>query len=168
MRWRYDLTFLRMDQGRCEPKPNGQMRCDPNENAISSIPPDAIWVRIGNQCNANTLSMTNLLRQLRRTHSSYLMISGGYKLPGIMGLPWRLQKSGAFEIVHSELDKGASGQNESFVLLKDTGRNPEAVPTLMVASTVFRLRRCEQAEGPGYAQRIRSGFPNGIRTRTNS
>jgi hypothetical protein len=112
--------------------------------------------------------MTNLLRQLRRSHSNYLMISGGYKFPGIMGLPWRLQESGAFEVVHSELDKEASGRNESFVLLKSTGRNPEAVPTLMVASTVFRVRRCEQAEGPGYAQRIRSSFPNGIRTRTDS
>ena len=165
---RHDWTFLRMDQGRCEPRPNGQMRCDPDENAISSIPPDAIWVRIGNKCNANTLSMTNLLRQLRRSHSSYLMISGGYKFPGIMGLPRRLQESGAFEVVQSELDKSASGRNESFVLLKSTGRNPEAVPTLMVASTVFRLRRCEQAEGPGYAQRMRSSFPNGIRTRTDS
>jgi hypothetical protein len=86
-----------------------------------------------------------------------------------MGLPSRLQESGAFEVVHSELDnEGASGQNESFVLLKSTGRTPEAVPTLMVTTTVPRLRRCEQAEGPGYSGRIRSSFPNGIRTRTGS
>ena len=95
------------------------------------------------------------------------MISGGYKFAGIMGLPSRLQESGAFEVVHSELDKSASGENQSFVLLKSTGRNPEALPTLMVASTAYRLRQCEQAEGPGYAQRIRSGFPNGIRIRTH-
>ena len=90
------------------------------------------------------------------------MISGGYKFAGIMGLPARLQESGAFEVVHSELDKGASGRNESLVLLKSTGRKPEAVPTLMEAGTVIRLKRCEQAEGPGDAERIRSKFPNGI------
>jgi hypothetical protein len=52
------------------------------------------------------------------------------------------------------------------VLLKSTGPEPEAVPTVMEAKTVLRLRRCEQAEGPGYTERIRSGFPNGIRTST--
>ena len=96
------------------------------------------------------------------------MISGGYEFRGFMGLPSRLQESGAFEIIHSELDKGASGRNESLVLLKSTGRAPEAVPTLMEAKTVLRLRRCEQAEGLGYTKRIRSGSPNGIRTRTRA
>jgi hypothetical protein len=91
------------------------------------------------------------------------MISGAYKFVGIMGLPTRLEESGAFKVVHSELDKGTSGRNESLVLLKSTGRKSEAVPTLMRAKTVLRLRRCEQAEGPGYAGRIRAGFPNGIR-----
>jgi hypothetical protein len=166
---RHDWTFLHMDQGKCKPRPNGQMRCDPKENAISRTPPDAIWVGIGNRCNANSLSMSNLLDQVRRTHADYVMISGGYKFAGIMGLPSHLQESGAFEVVHSELDnEGPSGRNESFVLLKSTGRKPEAVPTLMVATTVPRLRRCEQAQGPGYAERIRSSFPNGIRTRTGS
>ena len=80
-----------------------------------------------------------------------------------MGLTSRLQESGAFKVVHSELDKGTSGRNESLVLMKSTGRKPEAVPTLMEAGTVSRLKRCEQAKGPGYAERIRSMFPNGIR-----
>ena len=80
-----------------------------------------------------------------------------------MGLPSRLRESGAFEVVHSELDKGSSGSNESLVLLKSTGRKPETVPTLMDVGTVTRLKRCEQAKGPGYAKRIRSLFPNGIR-----
>jgi hypothetical protein len=35
------------------------------------------------------------------------------------------------------------------VLMKSTGRKPEAVPALMQAKTAQRLRRCEQAEGPG-------------------
>jgi hypothetical protein len=91
-----------------------------------------------------------------------VMISGGYSLPGILGLPARLQESGAFEVVHSELDPGASGENYSLVLLKSTGRAPAAVPTQMNASSAQRLRRCEQAKGPGYEKRIGSMFPNGI------
>ena len=162
---RHDLAFLRLDQEPCKPRPNQQMRCDPEENAISGIPPDAIWVHIGERCNASSLSMSNLQGQLRRTRSGYLMVSGGYKFAGILGLPSRLQQSDAFEVVHSELDEGAAGRNESLVLLKSTGRKPEAVPTLMEAKTALRLRRCERAEGPGYTKRIRSGFPNGIRLR---
>jgi hypothetical protein len=79
-----------------------------------------------------------------------------------------LRESGAFEVVHGELGNGPSGRNDSLVLMKVTGRNPTAVPTLMEAKTVLRLRRCEQTEGPGYARRIRSGFPNGIRLRSGS
>ena len=165
---RHDWAFLRMDQQPCKPRPNGRMRCNPNENDISRIPPDVIWVHIGDRCNASSLSMSNLLTQVRQTRSGYLMISGGYKFAGIMGLTLRLQESGAFKVAHSELDKGTSGWNESLVLMKSTGRKPEAVPTLMQAKTVLRLRRCEKAEGPGYAGRIRSMFPNGIRTRKGS
>ena len=160
---RHDWAFLRMDQQPCKPRPNDGMRCNPNENDVSRIAHDAIWVHVGKQCNASSLSMSNLLGDLRRTHSNHLLISGGYKFSGIMGLPSRLQESGAFKVVHSELDKGKRGRNESLVLLKSTERKSEAVPTLMQAKTVLRLRRCEQAEGPGYAGRIRSGFPNGIR-----
>jgi hypothetical protein len=32
----------------------------------------------------------------------------------------------------------------------------------MDPSTVRALKRCEQAKGPGYQERIRSEFPNGI------
>jgi hypothetical protein len=159
----HDWTVLRMDQEPCKPRPNSKMRCNPHENAISGISPDAIWVQIGYRCNASSLSMSNLLQQSRRTRSGYVMISGAYKFVGIMGLPSHLQESGAFKVVHSEIDKGASGPNESLVLMKSTGRKPEAVPTLMEAGTVIRLKRCEQAKGPRYAKRIRSQFPNGIR-----
>jgi hypothetical protein len=162
---RHDWAFLQLDQEPCKPRPNQRMRCDPEERDISRIPPDAIWIHIGEQCNASTLSRSNLQGQLRRTRSEYLMVSGGYKFAGIMGLPSRLQQSGDFEVVHSELDEGAAGRNESLVLLKSTGRKPEAVPTLMDTKTALRLRRCERAEGPGYTKRMRSGFPNGIRLR---
>ena len=32
----------------------------------------------------------------------------------------------------------------------------------MGASTVLQLKQCMQAKGPGYAERMRSNFPNGI------
>jgi hypothetical protein len=167
---RHEWTFLRLDQEPCRPRPNVQMRCDSDDNAISRIPPDAVWVHVGDHCKAISLSMSNLLEQVRRTRSGYVMISGGYRLPGIMGLPSRLQESGAFEVVHIELDHGgASGPNQGLVLLKSTGRAPKAVPTLMEANNfMIGLKRCEQAKGPGYAKRIRSMFPNGIRSRKGS
>src|SRR3712207_4435868 len=131
---RHEWGFLRLDQEPCRPKPNVQIRCDPDDNAVSRTPPDAVWVHMVGECRAISLSMTSLLEQVRRTGSGYVMISGGDKLPGILELPARLQESGAFEVVHSEPDhQGASGSNQAFVLLKSTGRAPEAVPTGMNA-----------------------------------
>jgi hypothetical protein len=159
---RHEWMFLQLDQEPCEQRPNVQIRCDPDENALSRTPPDAVWVRIGRECKVTSLSISNLLEQVRRTGSGYVMISGGYTLPGIMELPSRLQESGAFEVVHSELDHRASGANQSLVLLESTGRAPGAVPTQMNANTLLHLRRCEQAKGPGFENRIRARFPNGI------
>ena len=151
---RHKWKFMRLDQEPCEPKPNIQMRCDPDENAISKIPPDAVWVRMVGECKAISLSMSHLLEQVRRTGSDYVMISGSYTLPGILRLPSRLQESGAFEVVHSELDHGGvSWANYGIVLLKSTGRAPRAVPAQMNANTMHRLRRCEQGKGQGYAER---------------
>ena len=48
------------------------------------------------------------------------------------------------------------------MLLKDAGRTPDAAPTRMNATTAFLLKRCEQARGPGYEDRLKSRFPNGI------
>jgi hypothetical protein len=48
------------------------------------------------------------------------------------------------------------------VLLESTGRPPESVPTRMNVGTAFGLKRCEQSQGPGYEDRIKSTFPNGI------
>jgi 4-amino-4-deoxy-L-arabinose transferase-like glycosyltransferase len=160
---RHEWIFLRLDQEPCEPRPNIQIGCDPQQNAISRTPSDAVWVQIEEGCSAISLSMSNLLEQTRRTDSGYVMISGTFKYPGILQLAERLKESGAFEVVHAELDRGgANGATQGVVLLKSTGRAPEAVPTLMDPSTVRALKRCEQAKGPGYQKRVRSGFPNGI------
>jgi hypothetical protein len=159
----HEWTFLRLDQGPCQPRPNIQIRCNPDKNDISRTPPDAVWVQMVGECKAISLSMDNLLEQVRRTGSSYVMITGTYKYPGILELPSRLEDSDAFEVVHTELDhKGKSGANQGVVLLRSIDRASEAVPTQMNANTVLCLRRCEQAKGPGYEKRIRSKFSNGI------
>jgi len=155
---RHKWTFLRLDQGPCESKPNIQIRCDPDENAISRIPPDAVWVRMKGRCRVISLSTPNLLEQVRRTGSGYVMITDNIKYSGILRLPSLLQGSGAFEVVHAEGRSGAQG----VVLLKSTGRAPEAMPTLIDRNTVVNLKRCEQTIGQGYSSWLRSKFPNGI------
>jgi 4-amino-4-deoxy-L-arabinose transferase-like glycosyltransferase len=155
---RHEWTFMRLDQGICVPRPNTQTRCDPNQNLISMIPPDAVWVQMIGRCKVVSLSMPNLLKQAHRSGSEYVMITGSSVFPGIMGLPALLQKSGAFGVVHAEGRSGAQG----VVLLKSTGGTPRAVPTLMNRNTVVNLKRCEQARAQGYSSWLRSEFPNGI------
>jgi len=155
---RHEWTFLKLDQEACVPKPNIQMNCDPDEGALSGIPTDAVWVQSKGNCEVISLSMPNLVEQVRRTGSVYVMITGSSKFPGILGLPSILQRSGAFEIVRSEGGRGAGG----VVLLKSTGRPAEAVPTLMNRSTVTDLGRCEEMQRQGYSDWLRSRFPHGI------
>jgi 4-amino-4-deoxy-L-arabinose transferase-like glycosyltransferase len=155
---RHKWTFLRLDQNVCESKPNLRVRCDPDENAISRIPPNAVWVQAKGTCKVISLSMPNLVEQVRRTGSDYVMIAGNAKYPGIFGLSSLLQKSGAFEIVHAEGRSSVRG----VVLLKNTGRVPQAVPTLIDRSTVADLKGCEKMKGQGHSNWLRSTFPNGI------
>jgi hypothetical protein len=166
---RHEWTQLQLDQAVCQPRPNIQIRCDPDQNAISRIPPGAVWVQMIGKCKVVSLSMPNLLRQVRQSDSNYVMVSGSYVFPSILNLPLPLQESNAFRVVHAELSqKAGSGANQGVVLLKSTGRTPTALPTHMNANTLQRLRRCAQAKGPGYAEWIRSKFPNGIMIRTES
>jgi 4-amino-4-deoxy-L-arabinose transferase-like glycosyltransferase len=156
---RHEVTKLQLDQGICVPRPNIQVRCDPDENDLARIPPDALWVQMLGGCRVISLSMPNLLEQVRQTGSGYVMISSSFKYPGILELPSLLQKSGAFKVVHAEGHSGTHG----VVLLKSTGRAPEAVPTLINRNTVVNLERCEQAKGQeDYTSWLRSKFPNGI------
>jgi hypothetical protein len=155
---RHEWTFLRLDQEPCESKPNIQMRCDPDEDVISRIPTNAIWVQTKGQCRVISLSMPNLMEQVQRTGSGYLMITGSSKFPGIMSLPSLLQESGAFEVIRVEGSSGAQG----VVLLKSTGHAPKAAPTLMDRNTVANLKRCGQAKGRGYSNWLRTKFPNGV------
>jgi 4-amino-4-deoxy-L-arabinose transferase-like glycosyltransferase len=169
---RHEWKQLQLDQGICVPRPNIQIRCDPDENAISRTPPDAVWVQsieviptiqFTGRCEVISLSMSNLLEQVGQSRAGYIMVPGSYMFPGILQLPPRLQKSNAVEVIHAEFAQGGeSGAYEGVVLLKSTGRAPEAKPTQMDAYTVRSLKRCEQAEGQGDAEKIRSTFTNGI------
>ena len=155
---RHEWTFLKLDQGICVPRPNTQTRCDPDRNAISRIPPGAVWVQMIGRCKVVSLSMPNLLKQAAQSGSDYVMITGSSVFPGIMWLPSLLQESGAFETVHAEGRRVVEG----VVLLKSTGRPPEAVPTLLNRNAVLNLKHCEQARGQDYSSWSRSKFPNGI------
>jgi 4-amino-4-deoxy-L-arabinose transferase-like glycosyltransferase len=163
---RHEWTKLRLDQGLCVPRPNVQMRCDPARNSISRIPPDAIWVqqmtsKMG-ECKFMSLSMPNLLEQVRREGSDYIMIVGPHE-PRYAKLPSPLLESKAFSVAHTEFaHRGESVGTRGVVLLARTDLVPKVLPTQMNAKTVRTLKRCEQTQDPGSAEGIRSRFPNGI------
>jgi 4-amino-4-deoxy-L-arabinose transferase-like glycosyltransferase len=164
---RHEWTKLRLDQGVCAPRPNVQIRCDPANNAISNIPHDAIWVQQMTSrmraCKFLSLSMSNLLEQVRRENSYYIMIVGPHQRH-YDRLPSPLLKSKAFEVAHVELaGEGGPGRGrDDVVLLERTGLAPRVMPTQMNAMTLRSLRHCERAQDPGSAKGIRSWFPNGI------
>ena len=79
---RHEWTTLRLDQGICEPRPNVQMGCDPDQNAVSRIPPDALWVqRISGRCRVISLSASNLTEQIRDTGAGYVAVYSGRRFP---------------------------------------------------------------------------------------
>ena len=159
---RHEWTQLKLDQSICVPRPNVQMRCDVNQNDISKVPRDAVWVQVLNDCKVISLSMSNLLEQ-SRARSGYVLITSSHVYPRIIVLPQRLEKSGAFKIVHSErIQKGPYRNTNGLVLLKSTGRTPKPVPTMMNKGSLQALKSCEKKKGPGVRKRLKSSFPNGI------
>jgi 4-amino-4-deoxy-L-arabinose transferase-like glycosyltransferase len=164
---RHELTQLQLDQSVCFPTPNVPVKCEPEKNSISRTPPDAIWVETSGKCHVISLSMSNLLKQTRQSNSDYVMISGSHVFPGILQLPPILQRSNAFEVAHIEAGR-RSGTNRGVVLLKTTGREPKTLPTQMTMNAQLNLTRCKQAKGPGYSERMKSTFPNGIVTVSRS
>ena len=161
---RHKWTRLQLDQGICVPRPNVQIDCETDQNAISRIPPDALWVQtIGGGCQALSLSASNLLEQSRQSGADYVAVAGAPARSAILGLPPALRASKAFDLAHANLYvRKGTGAKQGVVLLEGTGRAPEAVPTRMTAATAFSLKRCEQAQGRGYEDLINSTFPNGI------
>jgi hypothetical protein len=140
-----------LDQGICEPRPNVQLDCDPDQNAISRIPPDALWVQKigGGSCKVISLSASNLLEQSRQSGADYVAVAGNPVFPAILQLPPALRASRAFDLAHADLSvRKTTGVTQGVVLLEGTGRTPETVPPRMSATTAFVLKRCEQARVP--------------------
>jgi 4-amino-4-deoxy-L-arabinose transferase-like glycosyltransferase len=164
---RYETTQLQLDQPPCSSSPNVPNSCDPEKNAISNIPPDAIWVETTGGCHVLSLSMPNLLEQMDKSDADYLMISGSHKFPGILQLSQILQRSNAFELAHVEPAQRASSKR-GVVLLKRTGGEPKTLSTQMSRQVLMSIRRCERAQGPGYGERMESTFPNGVVTLSRS
>jgi hypothetical protein len=162
----HEWTKLRLDQRLCEPRPNVQMRCDPARNGISRIPPDAIWVqqmtsKMG-ECKFMSLSMSNLLEQVRREGSDYVLIAGPHQ-PRYAMLPSPLLKSKAFEVAHAELhQEGKPAGAQAVVLLERTDLAPKVLPTQMNAKTASTLKRCRQAQDRDSAGGVGSGLTNAI------
>jgi hypothetical protein len=141
---RHEWTTLRLDQGICEPRPNVQMNCDPYQNAVSRIPPDALWVqRISGRCRVISLSVSNLTEQLRDTEAGYIVVYGGRRFPPLLGLPPALRESGAFGLAHANVSVASTtGEKRGAVLLKSMGEPPGAIPASTNANTASMLRRC--------------------------
>jgi 4-amino-4-deoxy-L-arabinose transferase-like glycosyltransferase len=160
---RHEWTKLRLDQRLCDPRPNVQVRCDPAKNGISRIPHDAIWVqqmtsKMG-ECKFMSLSMSNLLGQVRRERSDYVLIAGPHQLR-YAELPSPLLESKAFEVAHAELpQEGEPVGTQAVVLLERTDLAPKAIPTQMNAETVRTLKRCKQAQDRNSAGGMGSELP---------
>ena len=142
---RHEWTTLRLDQGICVPRPNVQINCDPDQNATSRIPPDALWVEsIGGKCRVISLSRSNLLELSRRSDADYVAIYGDREFPAILGLSPALRASGAYDLAHANVFvQSKSGEKRGIALLKGTGATPDSVPTRMNSSTASVLKRCE-------------------------
>jgi hypothetical protein len=141
---RHEWTTLRPDQAICEPRPNIQMGCDPDQNAVSRIPPDALWVqRIGGRCRVISLSASNLTEQMRDTGAGYVAVYGGRRFPPLLGLPPALRESGAFDLAHANVTvESTTGQKRGVVLLKSTGEPLMVIPASVNADTAFMVRGC--------------------------
>ena len=122
-------------------------------------PSGTLWIQVNRNCEVLSYSTPNIMNQTRQRNVKFLMMTDFPIFPGLLGSASGLADSGAFEVVHRN---GNVADNEGFVLLRSTGRPPDAVPTWMSVTTLLFMKRCEYKKGPGYAARIRSRFPNGV------
>jgi hypothetical protein len=165
----YEWTPLQVD---CEAGPhpyNNDVRCVRSKLIAQAPPQPTVWFKEDENCNGVALSLTTLMRQMERSGSKYLLTtqqSGSFYPSNLAWAPY-IDRSGAFEPVHSSYLPGAPTEDKSYglVLLRWTGQgqNPTPAPTQMDVDSVARLLNCEQAAwGEQYAEKIRSAFPNGI------
>jgi 4-amino-4-deoxy-L-arabinose transferase-like glycosyltransferase len=164
---KHRLIRLRLDQSEKQNPTKPRKRLDTGsvreKNSVYGTPPDTVWLNLSGDsafCVAASLSVPNVVSQMKEKNINLLMMSSYATRPGLLSSSSGLVESGAFEVAHQE---GKVVKDDGFVLLERTHQSPEDVPTWMGASTVLQLKSCMQAKGPGYAERIESTFPNGIK-----
>jgi 4-amino-4-deoxy-L-arabinose transferase-like glycosyltransferase len=164
----HTLARLRLDQ-RQFVNPTKSNKHTHRKNTVYRTPPSTVWLNVGGghvQCGAATISVPNVVRQLQQRDTKYLMMAAYPTYPGLLSSSSSLEDSGAFEIVHQE---GKVAEDDGFALLESTEQRPQAAPVWMSADSVLDLRDCMRTTaGPGYTEKIRSKFPQGIMLVTGS
>lgn len=169
------LTFL--DGGQREWQPYGYDRtacranptdsgagCKGNRSYSRPLPESTVWLQIGSNCETTALSSSGLLRRMDKANSEYLMMTSFSNSSELLGLAERLGDEPAFAVAHrGEMPGSEDRMVQEPLVLEKVGREVGNMPTQMRADVVPRLVRCEQSEGPGVRQRIRTKLPNGIK-----
>ncbi len=159
---RHTLPRLRLDQ-RQFVNPTKSNKHTRKKNTVYRTPPNTVWLNVGGghvPCGAATISVPNVVSQMHEKDTDFLMMAAYPTYPGLLSSSSGLADSGAFKIVHQE---GEVTKDDGFALLKSTDQSPKAAPVWMGAGSVLRLRDCMRtAGGSGYAERIKSRFPQGI------
>jgi 4-amino-4-deoxy-L-arabinose transferase-like glycosyltransferase len=158
----HTLKRLRLDQ-RQFVNPTKSNKHTGKKNTVYRTPPNTVWLNVGGghvPCGAATISVPNVVSQLRKQNTKFLMMAAYPTYPGLLSSSSGLEDSGTFEIVHQE---GKVAKDDGFAMLVSTGQSPKAAPVWMGADSVLELRDCMQTTaGPNYAEKIRSKFPQGI------
>ena len=162
------LTRLRLDQ-RQFVNPTKSNKHTRRKNTVYRTPPNTVWLNVGGghvPCGATTISVPSVVRQLQQRNTKFLLMAAYPTYPGLLSSSSSLEDSGTFEIVHQE---GKVAEDDGFALLESTEQRPQAAPVWMSANAVLDLRDCMRTTaGPGYAEKIRSKFPQGIMLVTKS
>jgi 4-amino-4-deoxy-L-arabinose transferase-like glycosyltransferase len=158
----HTLKRLRLDQ-RQFVNPTKSNKHTGKKNTVYRTPPNTVWLNVGGghvTCGAATISVPNVVSQLRKQDTKFLMMAAYPTYPGLLSSSSGLEDSGTFEIVHQE---GTVAEDDGFAMLVSTGQSPKAAPVWMSSNSVLQLRDCMQTTaGPNYAKTIRSKFPQGI------
>ncbi len=132
----------------------------PSSDKQCPLPRQLVELEVSNNCNARGISVAGLLRQLRQSRASYLVLTGE-------SVTWMhpLTQSGAFDVVHTSHLKNTQARVPiGLALLKRTGQEAMPAPVVMSATTLDNLVRCmRQAPGGDYRAAIRAAFPHRIR-----
>jgi 4-amino-4-deoxy-L-arabinose transferase-like glycosyltransferase len=144
----------------------------PSGKAVTQEPPPlTVQFQMQPKCSAMAVSLPDILSQMERNNSQYLLLTLEQGYPGTLEWAPYLVESGAFKVAHKSLIgvDSSTGVMRGLILLRRTGATATPAPTRMDTDTVLRLMRCERkAQGSRYADVIRSKFPHGIKLEPRS